>query len=210
MDYRRVDPKELVKQSYDRISRAYRGDVIERDRAYFGWLDVLRRHLRAGAPVLELGCGCGVPVAQELATWCDVTGVDISEVQIERARTLVPSARFICQDVTSVEFARDAFDAIVSFFTIIHVPLAEQHGVFERITRWLRADGYLMASVGHGAWTGYEADWYGAPMYWSHADEATYLEWLGELGFEIRWREFFPEGAGGHVVLLAQKTSRSS
>src|SRR5262249_22117440 len=94
-DYRRVDPKHLVRTSYNAISHAYRGDTISRDRGYFRWLDALRPHLRDRARVLELGCGCGVPVAQELAATCDVTGVDISDVQVERARALVPSARFV-------------------------------------------------------------------------------------------------------------------
>jgi SAM-dependent methyltransferase len=205
VDYRNTDPKELVRQSYNRISRAYRGDAIERDRAYFGWLDVLRAHVPNGSRVLELGCGCGIPVAQELAATCRVTGVDISDVQIERARNLVPAARFVCGDITSVDFPPGEFDAVVSFFTSIHVPLSEQRRLFEAVARWLRPNGCLMASVGHSAWTGYEDDWYGAPMYWSHADEATYLGWLDALGFDLRWREFFPEGAGGHSVVLARR-----
>jgi 2-polyprenyl-3-methyl-5-hydroxy-6-metoxy-1,4-benzoquinol methylase len=209
VDYRGIDPKELVRAGYNRISRAYRGDTIERDHAYFRWLDVLQRRLQPGSRVLELGCGCGIPVAQELAAAYRITGVDISEVQIERARSLVPSATFMCTDIASLEFSRGEFDAIVSFFAIIHVPLPEQRSLFERLARWLRPNGVLMASVGHGEWTGYAEDWYGAPMYWSHADEATYLQWLAELGFEVRWQEFFPEGSGGHAIVLAQLKSPS-
>ena len=56
-----------------------------------------------------------------------------------------------------------------------------------RMFSWLRSGGYLLISLGHSAWTGYEEDWYGAPMYWSHADEQTSLKWLEETGFEMLW-----------------------
>src|SRR2546426_1369908 len=175
------DPKRLVRDSYDRISHAYRGDSLPRDRGYFRWLDLLTPHLKKGDSVLDLGCGCGIPVAQELATFCNVTGVDISSVQVARARTLVPTATFQCQDMTTVQFDVGTFAAIVSLFAIIHIPLAEQRPLLDRISSWLQPGGYLLASVGNRAWTGYKEDWHGAPMYWSHADEATYMTWLNEI-----------------------------
>jgi len=94
--------------------------------------------------------------------------------------------------------------AVVSFFAIIHVPLDEQAAIFENIHRWLRPTGYLLATVGSGAWTGTEEDWHGAPMYWSHADRATYVAWLEQMGFEILWTRFVPEGTGGHTLVLAR------
>ena len=42
-------------------------------------------------------------------------------------------------------------------------------------------------------------------MYWSHADEKTYLNWLQDIGFVIQQRHFLPEGDSGHVLLLAQR-----
>ena len=54
--------------------------------------------------MLDLGCGNGVPVARELSARFAVTGVDLSPVQVERARALVPGARFVCADMTAVEF----------------------------------------------------------------------------------------------------------
>ena len=98
------EPKEVVRESYNRISRAYRGDAVSRDRGYFRWLAVLTPLLQPGDPVLDLGCGCGIPVTQELARTFRVTGVDISEVQITRAQALVPEATFLCQDIMAVHF----------------------------------------------------------------------------------------------------------
>lgn len=197
------DFKDLVRRSYDQISYAYRGDTISRDRGYFRWLEELIPLLRPGDAVLDLGCGCGVPVAQELAPLFAVTGVDISPVQIERARRLAPQATFVCADMAAVQFPAQTFAAVVSFYALIHLPLEEHRPLLARCFDWLQPGGALMAIVGHSAWTGAEDDWHGAPMVWSHADEGTYLRWLDEIGFAVQWTRFIPEGNGGHTLVLA-------
>ena len=199
------NPKDLVRRGYDQISYAYRGDTISRDRGYFRWLDELTPLLRSGDTVLDLGCGCGVPIAQELAARFAVTGVDISPVQIERARQLVPQATFLCADMTAVQYPAQSFAAIVSFYALIHLPLEEHRPMIERCFAWLQPGGVLLATVGHSAWTGTEEAWHGAPMYWSHADEETYLRWLDEIGFAVQWTRFIPEGDGGHTLILGRR-----
>jgi len=209
-----VNPKDIVRDGYDRISYAYRDDAGRgpvKDRAeqrlgrpdYEAWLAELTPLLQDGDPVLDLGCGCGVPATAILAERYEVTGVDLSPVQIKRARHLVPKGQFECADMTSVDFPQRSFAAVVSFYAIIHVPLDEQPALFEKIRGWLEPGGYLLATVGSGAWTGTEDDWLGAPMYWSHADRATYVAWLEQSGFETRWTRFIPEGTGGHTLILA-------
>ena len=60
--------------------------------------------LPAAARVLDAGCGCGVPVARDLvAAGHHVTGVDVSAVQIDRARRLVPAAEFVRADLTTLD-----------------------------------------------------------------------------------------------------------
>ncbi len=55
-----------------------------------------------------------------------VTGVDLSDVQIRRARQLVPAAVFIRGDAISMSFAPTSFDAVVCLYTLIHMPLEAQ------------------------------------------------------------------------------------
>jgi cyclopropane fatty-acyl-phospholipid synthase-like methyltransferase len=159
-----------------------------------------------GSRVLDLGCGAGVPGTRLLAERYRVVGVDLSGVQVERARRLVPAAEFIQADMTEVDFPPGSVDGIVSLYAVIHVPVAEQEALFRRMRRWLRPAGYMLVTVGSEAWTGTEDDWLGsgATMFWSHAEEGTYLRWLEDAGFEIAERTWVPEGSGGHVMLLAQ------
>lgn len=141
--------KEIVRLGYDAVSYAYRGDDEDEDCAqYHQWLDELIPQLSPGKAVLDLGCGCGIPVCRRLATRYQVTGVDSSPVQIKRAQRLVPTASLICADMTAVDFPPESFQAIVSFYAIIHVPLPEQPQMFRKMHRWLEPGGYLMMTVG--------------------------------------------------------------
>jgi SAM-dependent methyltransferase len=201
--------KEIVRRGYDKASYAYCDDAgahafRDDDAARLAELIPL---LPERASVLDLGCGCGLPVAQTLAGKFVVTGVDISPVQIERARRLVPGARFICGDMSELDFPPASFAAVVSFYAIIHLPLEEQPALFARVRRWLEPRGYFLGTVGSRAWTGTEENWLGvtdATMSWSHTDAETYQTWLAASGFEICRTEFIPEGDGGHTLILAR------
>lgn len=201
-----MDPKEMVRKGYDVVSYAYRADDAE-DGAYGEWLDELFPHLRPGAMVLDLGCGCGIPVARRLVSHgFGVVGVDLSPVQIERARRLVPEADFRWADMTELDFPTESFDAIVSFYAVVHVPVAEQPALFLSMHRWLKPEGWLLATVGSQPWTGTEENWLGAggTMYWSHEGTETYLRWLREAGFKVEWQRFIPEGEGGHTLVFCR------
>jgi SAM-dependent methyltransferase len=200
-----MDPKGIVRTGYDVVSEEYRADDAP-DERYGEWLEELAPSLPAGARILDLGCGCGVPTARWLLErGFEVTGVDLSEVQIDRARRLVPEADLRHADMTQLDLESGGFDAVVAFYSIIHVPVDEQPELFESIHRWLRSGGMLMAIVGATAGTGTEEDWLGAPMYWSHDGTETYLAWLRETGFDVRWHRFGPEDDGGHTLVLAHR-----
>src|SRR3979409_544710 len=149
------DPKSIVRHGYDLVSRAYRADDAE-DGMYADWLDTLETRVAPGSRILDLGCGCGVPVARRLAPTYTVTGIDLSPVQIARGRALVPRATFVCADMTTLRFPDESFSAITCFYALIHLPLAEQPILLGDIRRWLQPGGLFLATVGHGAWTGLE------------------------------------------------------
>jgi 2-polyprenyl-3-methyl-5-hydroxy-6-metoxy-1,4-benzoquinol methylase len=210
-DADRARQRDLVRAGYDAISRRYRSDdgVSNADSAettadYGAWLAELDDRLPVGARVLDLGCGAGVPTAKVLAdAGFEVTGVDISVVQIERARSLVPNATFIHADMAAWNAPPASFHAVVSLYALIHVPLDDQRTLIPRIARWLGPGGYLLAIVGHEQWTGI-AEYMGAPMFWDHADADTYLTWLHTAGFDVLWHRYIAEGTSGHTLLLAQ------
>ncbi len=212
----RGDPRTVVRSGWNQASEKYRGDRAacdafgHTDQEYREWLRPLFEELAQGSLVLDLGCGCGVPADRMLVERFRVTGVDISDVQIERARRLVPAAEFLRADMTELEFPDGRFGGVLALYSLIHVPLDDQPPMLRRIHRWLRPGGLGLVITGHAAFTGYDANWLGSPgaMFWSHADADTYQRWLEESGFHVRERQFVPEGETGHELFLVVRAER--
>jgi len=114
--------------------------------------------------------------------------------------------------MTRVTFAPERFAAIVTLYSLIHVPREEQLSLFRRMATWLAPGGWFLGIVGQERYEGSEPGWLGsdAPMFWSHYNAATYRRWLRELKFTIAHEEFIPEGDGGHHLFLARKARSNS
>jgi SAM-dependent methyltransferase len=196
------DPKEIVRTGYDVIAQRiseWQVPGVPRRRLVARLLDLLPP---AGADVLELGCGEGVPVARMLAECHSYTGVDISPVQIERARRNVPDGRFLEADYTRLELPQESFDAVVAILTITHVPREEHAQLLASIFGWLRPGGWFLASFGVGDLEAdVDEDWLGAPMFFSHFDAETNRRLLRGAGFELVVDEIVEQDEGEHGIV---------
>lgn len=209
------DPKQLVKSGYERIAQRYlefgqRNHAWEKTSARMVYLRKLLERLPVGAQVLELGCGAGIPCTQLLARQTHVTGVDISKEQIALARQHVPEATVLQADMMTLAFPPASFDAVVAFYSIIHLPRAEQPVLLKRLAAWLRPGGWLLVNLGISNDPGsIEPDWLGAPMYWSSFDAQTNLDLVNQAGFTLVETETLIDDEDGQPVLflwvLAQK-----
>lgn len=181
------DPKRTVADGYDLIAQRYLDwSGINPSSPRARYLERLLALLPAGAELLELGCGAGVPVARALAERCRVTGVDISAAQIALARQHVPGATFIQADMAALDFPPASFDAVVGFYSLIHLPRAEHAALLGRIASWLRPGGLLLATMGANDAPGnVEPDWLGAPMFWSHFDADTNRALVRQAGLDV-------------------------
>lgn len=185
-----TNPNDHISQvaaGYDAVGAEYfdfyRADIPEKLTRY---VDSFAAQLQPGSSVLELGCGNGLPVAKTLATEFEVTGVDVSEKQIERARTNVPNAEFLAADMSKLDYPADSLGGVIALYSIIHLP-CELHGdLFTSIYSWLKPGGVFLATLNSTEsedWI--EEDWFGAPMYWSgYAPERT-REMIEESGLVL-------------------------
>lgn len=182
------DPSAAVVAGYNQLASSWGdwADGVSRDlRAIY--LDRLEARLSPGSDVLELGCGTGRPVAARLAPTHRYVGVDSSPRMVELARRNVPDGKFQVADMAAVYVPENSLDAVVAFYSIIHVPRQQQPDLFSRIRSWLRPGGHFVACLTSGDLPeGWEDNWLeGGPMYWSGFDADTNRSLLEEAGFRL-------------------------
>ena len=92
------------------------------------------RPIVTGKSVLELGCGEGHLSETVFCYASRLTGIDISQVAIERARERkLRNARFEISDFTSLSFA--GYDVIAALECLYYLSSDEQDEVLRRISR---------------------------------------------------------------------------
>jgi SAM-dependent methyltransferase len=122
-----IAPKDIVRRGYDAVSNLNRAEA-EEPKSYGAGS---RRSGSAFRPLARYSTWAAVAASacrwpQGLAaSGYAVTGVDISAVQVQRARQLVPGAAFLHADATWVRFPPSSVDAVVSRYALIHMPLDE-------------------------------------------------------------------------------------
>lgn len=199
------DSKRVVRRGYDDVATDYLAERAETGRER-ELAEAFAADLRDDSRVLDAGCGAGVPVTTVLAdAGHRVVGLDASREQLRLARERVPAA-LVQGDLTRLPFADGAFDALVSFHAVIHVPREEHAGALAEFARVLRPDGRLLVSTGVEPWEGTNPDWLdaGAEMFWSFHGRERNLELLEEAGFVVDGEEVVGDDIGGGSFLFVR------
>ncbi|MDQ6698482.1 MAG: class I SAM-dependent methyltransferase [Actinomycetota bacterium] len=199
----------LVQAGYDRIAETYAnwGDATGGAKAAY---TARVRHLVApGATILDLGCGTGEQVTRHLTHRHHMVGIDISPRSIAAARRRVPAASFVLADMATVGFRRRSVDAVIAFFSLIHVPREDHATLLASIRTWLRPGGHLVVTMGAGAGGEGTGDFLGAEMYWSNWDGATNLGLVTAAGLDVISAEERTEDENGipvtHLWVVAKR-----
>ncbi|KAJ6505883.1 S-adenosyl-L-methionine-dependent methyltransferase [Mycena vitilis] len=142
------NPKSHVERGYDIVADKYLAWTGPRPTTTrMAYIADLVKKLPAGASVLELGCGAGVPATQVLIEHgLNVTGNDISAAQIALARQHIPKAMLIQGDMLTLDFPQESFHAVLGFYSIFHLPKEEQALMVEKIRVWLKPGGWLLCN----------------------------------------------------------------
>jgi SAM-dependent methyltransferase len=177
----------VVARGYDEVAQRYlEWSPLRPSGARLAYLRRACDLIPAGATVLELGCGAGVPMTAALAEGRRVTGVDISATQVELARRNVPAATFLQADMTALAFEPESFDAVVAFYSLTHVPRDDVPPLLSRIRDWLRPGGTFLASFGVEDDPGtVEPEWLGVDMYFSHFSARRNRRLVEAAGFVV-------------------------
>jgi ubiquinone/menaquinone biosynthesis C-methylase UbiE len=200
------DRRRIVRAGYDEVAEAYLADRTREGGDVDALVELLAR-LSPGARVLDAGCGAGVPVAARLVEdGFETVGLDFSVRQLQLGDEHVDGWRPVQGDLSQLPFPDAAFDAVVSFYAVIHVPRSLHPSVFGEIHRVLRPGGWALLCLGAGDLP--EDDdpdsWLGARMYWSHYDAPTNLQLLRDAGFTVDDDREVPDPMGHRGHLFAR------
>jgi hypothetical protein len=117
------------------------------------YLDHVAGFLRAGARIIDIGCGSGRDTSYLAAKGFDCIGVDLSEGLLREARTRSPDHQFRMMDARTIRYPTGMFDAALLLAVIVHMHRADIIRVLLETRRVLRADGIVAITfnVGEGA-----------------------------------------------------------
>jgi SAM-dependent methyltransferase len=176
-----------------------------RSRALFerGWLERFRALLPAGAPVLDLGCGTGEPVAAWLiAAGHPVVGIDFAEPMLAIARARLPGAEWRTGDMRELALGR-RFGGIVAWDSFFHLTADEQRAVFPRFAAHLEPGGALLFTAGPAAGEATGAV-EGRPVYHASLSPAEYAGLMEANGLAPRAFVAEDPDCAGHCVGLGR------
>lgn len=190
--------KDDVRRAYDEVAETYaaeRSDEGPGMAILSAFLDSLSRSAR----LLDVGCGNGQPVLAGLPKDIEAVGLDFSGAQLRLARATVPDCVLVHGEMTDLPFEDGSFDALVAYWSLIHLPLDHHSDAIAEFARVLRPGGRALVCEGTDEWVGSNPDWLdsGTEMAWGMAGAEATAEQLRDAGFEIidRWR--VPESLDG-------------
>lgn len=134
-------------QEYDRICEWF----VSTRSAEAGVPDVAAfvRSLPAGARVLELGCGAGMPLSSTLLQHgCVLSAVDSSPAMVARFRERFPGVTVQCARIQDVDVAAGAYEGVLAWGVLFHLSAEDQARAIALAAHALAPGGKLLFTSG--------------------------------------------------------------
>ena len=113
--------KRLVSEGYNKIARRY--SLSRNQLESLKYLEKLNSLLKPNSRILDLGCGASKPVDEFFINHGHkIIGIDISSEQVKLAKKNIPAGSFKLKDITALKENEFEVEAVVSFYTIFHIP----------------------------------------------------------------------------------------
>ncbi len=173
------------------------------------WLDRFLKLIPAGASILDLGCGAGLPISGYLIRQgYAVTGVDSSSPLIELCRTRFPQEEWIVADMRTLDLGRQ-FAGIIAWHSFFHLSPEDQRTMFPIFARHAGPRTALMFTSGpqHGSVLG---EFEGEPLYHGSLDPSEYIVLLEQIGFTVVEHVAQDPTCGEATIWLAQARPKAA
>lgn len=171
------------------------------------YLDALVCELEPGAPILDLGCGTGEPIARYLVdAGFRVTGIDGAASMVELCRQRFAGHTFVQADMVDMPIGTTTYAAVVAWDSFFHLSGARQRLMFPRFQQLVRIGGRLLFTSGtrESEVTGTLC---GEPLYHASLDTSEYRSQLADHGFRIVSHTVEDPNCGHHTIWLAERVA---
>ena len=121
------------------------------------FLEPLRRHLKPGDKILDVGCGSGRDLLWFKTHGFRVFGFEGSEGLAGLARRNA-DCDIIEGDFENYDFSKQTFDAILLSGALVHIPHARLEAVFKSIVNGLGEGGNVLVSLKEGCGSSSDGD----------------------------------------------------
>ena len=177
-----------------------RGDRL----AEGAWLDRFCALLPAGAEVLDIGCGSGVPIARELIRrGFSVTGVDGAPEMLALFRRNLPDAPAVLTDMRALAL-ETTFAGALAWDSFFHLSPADQRAMFARFRAHAAPGAALMFTSGPAEGNAV-GELEGEPLYHGSLDPDEYRTLLGAAEFRVVEHVAEDPSCGFRTVWLAHR-----
>ncbi|MDY3562186.1 GNAT family N-acetyltransferase [Gemmata sp. JC673] len=191
---------EQVAASYDQIADRW----LDLSTYGFAQLERAVAFVKHKGTALDVGCGTGRLMGLLSKHGFRTDGLDVSPAMLAHARNRFPEARLFHGNICRWRLPH-AYDLIVAWDSVWHVPLSDQEAVLTKLCRGLAAGGVLVFSTGGTDGPDERQNSLtGPPMYHATLGVPKALRVLADAGCVCRHLEYdqYPEG---HVYIIAQK-----
>jgi SAM-dependent methyltransferase len=191
----------IVQASYDRVAAEYVQRIygeLEHKPLDRELLNRFAAKLPRGGPVCDLGCGPGHVARYLHERGAHVCGIDLSAEMVRLAQQLNPGIEFCQGDMLALGIDDGAWDGVVAFYSIIHIPRPQVVAALEEIKRVLRPAGLLLLAVHIGDEVLHLDEWWGQQVsldfsFYCPGAMKSFLESVGFTVEELIERDPYPE-----------------
>jgi 2-polyprenyl-3-methyl-5-hydroxy-6-metoxy-1,4-benzoquinol methylase len=206
-------------ETFDRVAVAYQEKFMHFELyndTYNTFCELLPK---AGAGILEVGCGPGNITRYLLSKRPDfkIKAIDLAPEMIVLAKRNNPTASFEIMDCRHIDKLSDQFDGIVAGFCMPYLSHEDCIKFIKDCSGLLSQDGILYFSTIEGDYrqSGYETASNGQGKAYVYYHEANYLsEELKKYNFELieLVRKRYPKGdtLSTHMIFIARRKCRLS
>jgi SAM-dependent methyltransferase len=188
---------------YERNARNYVADRCCVGWDESAWLDRFIALLPQNAKILDIGCGCGEPIARYLIDRnFAVEGVDGSSTLISVCRARFPKQCWHVTDMRNLALGR-RFQGLLAWDSFFHLSHDDQRRMFP-IFRFHAASGSALmftSGTSHGVAIG---SYHGEPLYHASLAREEYRALLVANGFRVEAHIAEDPNCGRHTIWLAQ------